>query len=337
LRSELGAEKFATLTIEAEPLASASIAQVHRATLADGSAVVVKVQRPGLAPLIAADMQILKGLAEFAMRVRADAKMANPVGIVADFTATLNEEIDFEKEADNLDRFNTIMGELGHQHVRAPVPVRELSTTRVLTMERFNGTRGDAVEELRARGINGEDALVEGLRAWFQSVVFYGFFHGDVHAGNLMILDNGDIGFIDFGIVGRFDDRQRYLVTDWMVAFASGNFRMLAATVMAMGGAPSDVNVERFVAGLEEVYRPLLEMSFGDFNMAEAAPGLQRVARENNMTLPREFVLITKQLLYFDRYAKILAPTLNIFKDPRLITGMILDIQKARSENVAAS
>ena len=331
LDEELGHETFAKLVdIEPKQLASASIAQVHTAKLKDGTDVVIKVQRPGIIPRCMADMKLMRTLARVVARFKKDADLANPVGIVDDFTATLAEELDFRKEAANLDKFNEIMRELGHAHIRCPVVHHEFTTRRVLVMERFHGLRVDRFEEIKARGINGEQKLVDGLRAWFQCVVFYGFFHGDVHAGNLMLLDDDTIGFLDFGIVGRFDDRERYLVTDYMIAFASGNYKRLAEIILEMGGHPAGLDFEGFVKDLGETYTPLLRLSFGEVNYAEFLPGIQRTATRHRMRMPNEFILITKQLLYFDRYAKSLAPKLNVFTDPRLVLGMMQDIQKAR-------
>ncbi len=333
LEQELGGERAAQLVdIDPTPLASASIAQVHTAALRDGTKVVIKVQRPGIGARTAADMKILRTMAALFARFRRHAELANPVGVVEDFAKTLAEELDFTKEAANLDRFNEIMRELGHASIRAPVPHHELTTARVLVMERFSGVRVDRYDDIRARGIDGETKLVAGLRAWFQCVVFYGFFHGDVHAGNLMILDDQDIGFLDFGIVGRFDEKERWQVTDYMIAFATGNYRKLAEVIVEMAGAPSGLDLEKFAADLGETYRPLLTLSFGEVNYAELLPGIQRVATRHRMMMPKEFILITKQLLYFDRYAKALAPKLNVFTDPRLVLGMMSDIQKARSE-----
>ena len=329
--SELGAEKVARLkNIDPTPLASASIAQVHTAELPDGTKVVIKVQRPGIGSRVMADMKIMRGAAQLFARFKKDADLANPVGVVEDFTATLSEELDFRMEAANLDRFNSIMTELAHKNIRAPVPHHEYTTQRVLVMERFSGVRVDRYDEIRARGFDGETMLVDGLRAWFQCVVFYGFFHGDVHAGNLMMLDNKDLGFLDFGIVGRFDESQKWLVTDYMIAFATGNYRRLAEIICEMAGAPPGLNMEGFVKDLGETYSPFLKLSFSDLNYADFLPGIQRVATNHRVKMPQEFILITKQLLYFDRYAKALAPKLNVFTDQRLVLGMMSDIQKSR-------
>jgi predicted unusual protein kinase regulating ubiquinone biosynthesis (AarF/ABC1/UbiB family) len=333
LREDLGDEKAARLrNIEPKPLASASIAQVHTAELDDGTKVVLKVQRPGIAARTAADMKILRFMAGIVARVKKGADLANPVGVVDDFAATLREELDFRKEAANLDRFNQIMAELGHKHIHAPRPHADMTTARVLVMERFFGVRVDQFDVIRERGLDGETMLVDGLRAWFQCVVFYGFFHGDVHAGNLMMLDDKTIGFLDFGIVGRFTDDQRWLVIDYMISFSTGNYKKLAEVMTAMTELPPSLDMDAFVADLKDTYSPLLTLSFKDVNYAEFLPGIQRTATRHRVKMPKEFVLITKQLLYFDRYAKALAPNLNVFTDQRLVLGMMGDIQKARME-----
>jgi predicted unusual protein kinase regulating ubiquinone biosynthesis (AarF/ABC1/UbiB family) len=333
LDEELGREKAAHLIdIAPRQLASASIAQVHTAKLRDGTPVVIKVQRPGIIARCMADMRLMRMLAGVVARFKKDADLANPVGVVDDFTKTLTEELDFRKEAANLDRFNEIMRELSHKNIRAPVPHHEYTTRKILVMEQFIGLRVDRFDEIKRRGIDGESKLVAGLRAWFQCVVFYGFFHGDVHAGNLMLLDDDTIGFLDFGIVGRFDEQARYLVTDYMIAFASGNYRRLAEIICEMAGKPDNLDMDSLVKDLGETYRPLLTLSFGEVNYAEFLPGIQRTATRHRMRMPNEFILITKQLLYFDRYAKALAPKLNVFTDPRLVLGMMSDIQKARMQ-----
>jgi predicted unusual protein kinase regulating ubiquinone biosynthesis (AarF/ABC1/UbiB family) len=333
LDEELGGEKAAHLVdIEPKQLASASIAQVHTAKLRDGTPVVIKVQRPGIIDRCMADMKIMRFMAKIVAKLKKNAELANPVGVVDDFTKTLSEELDFRKEAANLDQFNTIMKELGYKHIHAPIPHHEYTTRKVLVMTKFTGLRVDRFDEIKARGIDGETKLVDGLRAWFQCVVFYGFFHGDVHAGNLMLLDDDTIGFLDFGIVGRFNDDERYLVTDYMIAFASGNYKRLAEIIIEMAGAPEGLDLEGFVKDLGETYSPLLTLSFGEVNYADFLPGIQRTATRHKMRMPNEFILITKQLLYFDRYAKSLAPKLNVFTDPRLVLGMMSDIQKARMQ-----
>jgi predicted unusual protein kinase regulating ubiquinone biosynthesis (AarF/ABC1/UbiB family) len=331
LRQELGPKRFAALAnVSAAPLASASIAQVHSATLADGTDVVVKVQRPGLDRRVRADLRIFKAVARLAQRYVRHADLANPVGVLEDFHQTLQEELDFQREAENLDTFNRIQRELGVTDVRAPVPHWNLTTRRVLVMERFRGTRIDDVPQVPEIEVDAEGKLISGMMAWFRCVLFYGFFHGDVHAGNLMLLDDNAVGFLDFGIVGRFSERQRLLVTDYLIAFTTGDYSTLGKVIAEMGGVDPNTDFDAFARDLERTYRPLLSMQMGNFNVSELISRLHQTAVRHHMILPREFVLITKQMLYFDRYAKILAPTLNIFSDPRLVFGLMSDIKKSR-------
>jgi len=315
--------------LDADPLASASIAQVHAARLPDGRDVVVKIQRPHIERRVSADMRIMRFVAQLISLVPT-VELANPVGIIEDFSHTLAEELDFTREAANMDEFNRIMEELGHGDVRAPRIVHELTTRRVITMERFHGVRVDDVERVRARAEDTEGKLVYGLRCWFQSMILYGFFHGDVHAGNLMMLDDGALGFLDFGIIGRFDKTTRRQIAEYIVAFASGDFRALGRVMMSMGAMSQGIDLDAVAADLQKAYAPILTTSFGDLNYGSVLPDILRASVKHRMRLPREFVLVTKQMLYFDRYAKLLAPKLNIFSDPRLVAELSADLMRAR-------
>jgi predicted unusual protein kinase regulating ubiquinone biosynthesis (AarF/ABC1/UbiB family) len=337
LGEELGKGRRRLARVEPSPLASASIAQVHAATLDDGTEVVVKVQRPHIQERCAADMRVMRAAAVVAEKLIKDAELASPVAIVEDFAATLREELDFRKEAANLERFNEIMAGLGYRDVHAPRPFRPLTTERVLTMSRFRGVRVDDVEAVKKSGVDAEERLVHGLKAWFQCVLFHGFFHGDVHAGNLMLLDDRSLGFLDFGIVGRFDARQMRMVTDYIVAFVSADWAGLARVIADMGGVKDSIDMKAFSRDLESAYSPLLKMSFSEINYADMIPQIHRVATKHRMRMPKEFVLITKQMLYFDRYAKLLAPKLNVFTDPRLVASLFADLQKVRAAQAAAT
>ena len=152
--------------------------------------------------------------------------------------------------------FNRIMVEHDQTQVAAPRPVDELTTERVLVMERFFGHRVDDVEKLRAANVDGEATLLVGMRAWFQCMIFHGFFHGDVHAGNLMALADGRIGFLDFGIVGRFARERREQVTDYLMAFATGDFRKLAEVMTRWASFGAGVDIDALAKDLAEAYRP---------------------------------------------------------------------------------
>ncbi len=329
VREELGrepSEVFAEL--EARPLASASIAQVHGARLHDGTEVVVKVQRPRLERVVAADLRVLRTLA-FCFERLPRGEMANPRGIVDDFAQNLAEELDFRREAANLDEFNEIMRKHGLEGATAPAPMHEWSSARVLVMERFHGARIDDVERLAPIADQLEDKLLLGMRAWFRCMLVHGFFHGDVHAGNLMALDDGRIGFLDFGIVGRFDGERRLLSSRFLMAIAGRDFVGLARCMMEMGGI-TDVDPELLGADLEVGCAPLLDPS-RPAKYADLLPIITRATLRHRMHMPRDFVLILKQMVYFDRYAKLLAPKLNIFSDPRIISALMEDMVLAQT------
>lgn len=321
--------------ISAEPLASASIAQVYAARARDEGGVerdlVIKVQRQRLPERVDADMRILGFGAELLQKVPT-LRNGNPRGMVRQFDQTIHEELDFLREAQNLEEFNRIMLALGRTDVCAPRHVPALTTREVLTMERFRGFRVDDLEEMQRRGIDRatmENKLIAGMHAWFQSMIRYGFFHGDVHAGNLMVLDDGRLGFLDFGIIGRFSPERRRQIADYMVAFATQDFAAVAGVMARMGVVehkqdPADL--QRFAADLKEAYGPLLTRSMQQIDYGEILPKIIRVSSRHGTRLPDDFILVTRQLLYFDRYAKLLAPTLNVFSDPRLMMAIAMDL-----------
>jgi predicted unusual protein kinase regulating ubiquinone biosynthesis (AarF/ABC1/UbiB family) len=330
LQSELGrtpGEVFES--IDPKPLASASIAQVHAARLRDGQDIVIKVQRPKIADIVEADLRVLKMLAR-TMAALPLGELANPRGVVDDFEANIREELDFRREAANMREFNDIMVRHGQTMVAAPRPTADLTTPRVLVMERFFGHRVDDVEKLRDANVDGETTLLTGMRAWFQCMIIHGFFHGDVHAGNLMALADGRIGFLDFGIVGRFGRERREQVTDYLLAFSTGDFRKLAEVMSAMGSVDEKVDLDHLAKDLATAYAPMLANELAAIKYADVIPAIMRTAVRHGLRMPRDFVLVVKQMLYFDRYAKVLAPKLNVFRDPRIVTALATDIMEAR-------
>jgi predicted unusual protein kinase regulating ubiquinone biosynthesis (AarF/ABC1/UbiB family) len=338
LRAELGRDPGEIFhSIEPAPLASASIAQVHAARLRDGQHVVIKVQRPKIAKIVATDLRLLRWAA-WVMTHFPHGDLANPVGVVEDFEANIREELDFRREAANMVEFNRIMASQRQSRVAAPRVFAEVSTGRVLVMERFFGHRVDEVDKLRGSKAELEEGLLIGMRAWFQCMILHGFFHGDVHAGNLMTLDDGRVGFLDFGIVGRFTPERRQQVTDYLLAFATGDFDKLASVMVAMGSIePGRVDADRLGRELASAYEPILAGKGAAAKYADILPMILRTGVKHGMRLPRDFVLVVKQMLYFDRYAKLLAPDLNVFRDPRIVSGLMEDVLQARMPPAAST
>ncbi|UJR83320.1 Hypothetical protein I5071_53880 [Sandaracinus amylolyticus] len=329
VREDLGKgthELFAEL--DPKPLAAASIAQVHAAKLADGREVVVKVQRPGIGALAAADVAIMRFFAWIATKVSRLARNSNVIAFVDDFAVNLAQELDFRREAQRMRDFNQVMRDMGNEITAAPVVIDELTHARVLTMERFRGWRIDDVESVRATGFDAEERLLQGIRAWFQTLILRGFFHGDVHAGNFMLLEDGRIGFLDFGIVGSFGPQFRQGVLEYVLGFQSRDWGRVADAMLAMETVPPGVEVDRegLVIDLEVTFAPMIDPEEG-FKLRDLVPGLVRSSRRHGLRLPRDLVLVTKQLVYLDRYSRAYGGAkMNVLTDQRLTNLIMQDM-----------
>lgn len=320
LREDLGEQADAAFAeIEEAPLASASIAQVHAGVLRGGTPVVIKVQRPGIRGRIEQDLALMGTVARIAMAVSPLLRRANLLGIVADFRRTIREELNFVLEADNITAFNELLEREGLLHVaRAPAVHRELTTARVLTMERFFGVRIDDKQGVEQRVADVVDMLRATSEVFWTCVFLGGFFHGDIHAGNIMVLDDGRLGYLDFGIFGRFSDEHRAALADWVGAMVSGNGEQMARSIRDMGAVGDGVAWGAFVADVTEAFLPLRALRVDKPEMLEQFfPKLLVMARKHDLHLPSQFVLILKQLTYFGRYVMLHAPGYNENIDPK--------------------
>ncbi len=328
LRKELGPDWNKKLrNVDPKPVAAASIAQVHFAELADGTPVVIKVQRPAIRRVVERDTAILFLIAKTLIRVFKNAHLASPVDVVSDFNITLHEELDFRLEANSMERFNAVFASAGHKRIYAARVYREFSTKRVLVMERLSGARVDDIEGIRKLGADPEDALRLGVKAVMRTMMLNGFFHGDVHAGNLLITPDSGLHFMDFGIVGRLSDEKSRLMTHLMVSMMAGTYENLSDVLIKLGSAPEDVDKGGLTRDMKDLMGQFKDKSIGDTNFGDLLTSVVRAAVKNNVRLPREFILLVKQMVYFDRYAHILAPDLNIFADRFLIDFLWRDAQ----------
>ena len=300
-------------SIEETPLASASIAQVHAATLANGTPVVIKVQRPGIRGRIEQDLALLGVVARIAMTFNKLLRRANLTGIVEDFRRTIREELNFVLEADNIEEFNSLLERHGLLRLaRAPLVHRELTTTRVLVLERFYGVRIDDKPGVDDRVEDVVDMLRATSEVFWTCVFLGGFFHGDIHAGNIMVLDDGRLGYLDFGIFGRFSEDHRSALADWVAALVSGNGEQLARSIRAMGAVGPDIDWDAYVADVTDAFLPLRGLTVDKPEMLESFfPKLLAMAAKHDLHLPSQFVLILKQLTYFGRYVMLHEPSFN--------------------------
>jgi predicted unusual protein kinase regulating ubiquinone biosynthesis (AarF/ABC1/UbiB family) len=312
-------------TFEDVPLAAASIAQVHRAQLRDGTDVAVKVRRPHLRGRIDQDLRLLRVLAGVLAHAGALGETLNPVAIVDDLALTLWAELDFGREAASMVDFAANLESFGANHgCVVPRPVDGMVTERVLVMTFVEGTPIDDGQGLRAAGHDLEGLVHTGVRAWLEGALEHGLFHGDVHAGNLFVTPEGAVAFLDFGIMGRLDDRTRLVLRRALPAMlVDGDFGWVVRAVFDLGAATRPVDLERATADVRDLVEPLVDKPLGEVSYGEMLGHVLRVATSYHVVLPRELVLVVKQLLYFERYAKELAPNYRILADPGILEHVV--------------
>ncbi|WP_445166896.1 ABC1 kinase family protein [Mycolicibacterium sp. Dal123E01] len=319
LKQELGgdpADLFASF--EEEPFASASIAQVHFATLHSGEDVVVKIQRPGIRRRVAADLQLLKRFAQLVELAKLGRRLSAQ-DVVADFSDNLAEELDFRIEAQSMEAWvSGLHGSPLGRNIRVPQVHWEFTTERVLTMERVHGVRIDDVREIRSKGFDGTELVKALLFSTFEGGLRHGLFHGDLHAGNLLVDDEGRIVFLDFGIMGRIDPRTRWLLRELVYALLVKKDHAAAGKIVVLLGAVGITKPEKEAAkDLEAFAAPLTLKTLGDMSYADIGKQLSTLADAYDVKLPRELVLIGKQFLYVERYMKLLAPKWQMMNDPQ--------------------
>src|SRR5690606_26191160 len=212
--------------VDDRPLASASIAQVHLARLLDGTEVVVKVQKPGVREIIQDDMDVLYFLAELFETHIEESRIFRPVETVREFERTLTLETNFAVEANNIRRFAENFDQ--DEHIRIPKVYKEFSSPEVLVMEYFSGPTLSDSHWDEVPGLDKQELLSAGTRAYLEMVFEHGFFHGDLHSGNLILLPNNQIGLIDFGAVGRLSRRTQGKVVSMFISLAREDYDSLA-------------------------------------------------------------------------------------------------------------
>jgi len=312
--------------VDPVPLASASIAQVHAAKLLTGEDVVIKIQKPGVANVLLTDLNFLYVSARIIEYVAPKLSWTSLSGVVEEIQRTMLEECDFVKEANNLNEFREFLKDTNNDDVVVPKVYAQASSTKILTMERFYGVSLTDLDTIKRYCDDPERTLITAMNTWFSSLTQCRFFHADVHAGNLMVLENGKIGFIDFGIVGQINPGTWEAVSDFISSIMIGNFDGMADSMIRIGVTSHDVNVSELSNDLRRVFNKLdvmvpdnVSLEFqGEDDINNILMDMVKVGEDNGIHFPREFALLLKQFLYFDRYVHVLAPELDMFVDDRL-------------------
>ena len=304
--------------IDHKPLASASIAQVHAAKLFSGEDVVIKVQKPGVENILTTDFQFMQFSAMLLEKISKHIPESSITDMVEEIRNGMLEECDFHREAENIATYRKFLDSNNITHVTVPKVYRSASSKRVLTMERFYGVPLSNTDEVRLRSSNSEQALINALNTWFLSLTQCQIYHADLHAGNVMMLDDGRIGFIDFGIVGRISSGTWESLLSLIATVPTRDFDAIAKALAGIGATNQKVNTAALSHDLQKIYNEFEQDSGSDDFLNVITMQVSTLGRKHGIRFPREFTLLLKQFLYFDRYIRQLSPGLDMFGDERL-------------------
>ncbi|WP_291515629.1 AarF/ABC1/UbiB kinase family protein [Bdellovibrio sp. ArHS] len=296
LREEFGSslyQRFAS--IDPEPLGSASIAQVHRARLATGEDVVIKVQRPGIIQTINDDLNVLYLLADLLVTYIPETRPYNPVGIVDEYFRTLDLETNFVVEANNIRRFQENFA--NSDYIKVPKVYLDYTTERVLVMEALNGIPLSQEGALQQPNIDPNEVIRRGLRAYLKMVFEDGLFHGDLHAGNFFIMPDNHIGLIDFGVVGRLNTRTQAAIANMLLALSKEDYERLAYEYVDLAPFTDRVNIDLFAKDLRELIAPYFGLTLKNVNLGKILMKSSGIAARHHLHVPTDLMLFFKSIV----------------------------------------
>lgn len=287
--------KTTFLSFDPKPLGSASIAQVHSAKLINGTDVVVKVQRPGIVATINDDLNVLYFIAELLEKYIEETRPFNPVGIVDEYFKTLELETNFLIEANNIRRFSENFK--NDAHIVIPNVYLELSTERVLVLETLKGIPLSSDELIKGTSFDRQAIVKAGLRCYMEMVFHYGFFHGDLHAGNFFILPGDKIGLIDFGVVGRLNRKTQTAIANMLLALATEDYDRLAEEYVNLAPYNEKTDIDKFARELRDVIAPYYGLTLKSVNLGRVLMNSSSVATKNHVALPTEMMMFFKSIV----------------------------------------
>ena len=309
-------------SFEETALAAASIAQVHAARLRTGEDVVVKVQRPSVSHLVRKDLRVMAWLAPHLVGRIPVAALANPPALVELFAETIVEELDFRMEAANMLDIATMLHDLGQDRYVVPRPHPTLVTRRVLVMERVYGFNFDDVAGMQDAGIDTEDVVRTAMIAFMEGAVVEGIFHGDLHGGNLFVLEDGRTALLDHGIVGRLSGARRNAFLRLMLGATTNDVKGQMAAFRDLGALPADTDLDAVISDLRLDQDPIDPTTLTGEEMVNEVQRIVKAMLGYGAKLPKELMLYVKNLVFLDGAIARLAPDLDLIGEVSNISMM---------------
>jgi len=309
---------------EEVPAASASLSQVHRAMLKDGTIVAVKVQRPDIVDLIEVDLKILTSLAERVEKRFPEYKIYNPTGIVREFSVQIRKELDFVNDGKNADRLREIVTEV--PAVRVPLIHWEFSGRKLLVMEFINGVRIDDVEAIRVLGFDTKKIANRGIKSYIKQILKYGFFHADPHGGNLLVDMHGDLVFLDFGAVAILRPERREAFVGLLMGFLVDDLDEIIASFRDLGVDLDDRIVDSFKDDMYTILREYSGYDIREFDLGGLMAQVPGLLNRYRLVVPMSLMQALKVIVMILDTGKNLDPGFH-FSDE--VGPYVAEIQRA--------
>ncbi len=294
-----------------EPIASASIGQVHRARLLSGEQVVVKVQHTNIGKVVHDDLDVLAGIAQLAEHLE-EFKPYHPTTTVAEMARSLRRELDFGREERNLNQFAAMFAD--NPTICIPRPHSELCTPRVLTMELIEGMKLSETERMMAAGIELGEVARRGADLYLEMIFKHGFFHADPHPGNIVLLPGNVIGLLDFGMVGRIDERLRENIEDMLLSIVNRDVQMLTSLIKRIGSVPPGLDEGALAVDVADFVGHYATQSLAHFDLSGALQDMVEIIRRNQISLPAQVAMLIKVLVTLEGTAKMLNPQFSLME-----------------------